>query len=326
MDRSRNIAPFKFVPYLKTVLWGGDCIANYKGIKTDLSHIGESWEISGVNGHESVVSEGADKGVTLPELIDKYRGDLVGDAVYEKYGNTFPLLVKVIDARQNLSLQVHPNDELARKRHNSMGKTEMWYILEADEDAIIYAGLAHGITKDDYRRMVADGSIMDVVTRNESHRGDLFFLPAGRIHSIGAGNLLVEVQETSDITYRVYDFGRVDVNGKPRELHTDLAMDAIDYTVSENYRTEYDREARGDVKLLKCRYFEVHKINVDGAIDIDSNLCDSFRIIMCLDGKVEAIDNFGNTTSLRQGETMLVPAVTSLLHMTGAGTLLTATM
>ena len=326
MDRTTNIRPFKFVPYLKSVLWGGERIAPYKGIVTDQHEIGESWEVSGVTGHESVVAEGDDRGLTLPQLIDKYRGALVGDAVYEKFGTTFPLLVKLIDAKRDLSLQVHPNDELARKRHDSFGKTEMWYIIDADEGASIYAGLSQSITPADYERMVADNTIMDAVARHESNAGDLFFLPAGRIHAIGAGNLLAEIQQTSDITYRVYDFGRLDANGQPRQLHTELAKDAIDYTVYDNYKSDYKRMAEGEVELVKCQYFDVRKVVVTCACDIDSSQCDSFRIIMCLDGAVEIVDNFSNVTEMHRGETILVPAATSSLRITGEATLLTATL
>ena len=326
MDRTTNIKPFKFVPYLKSVLWGGERIAPYKGIVTDQHEIGESWEVSGVTGHESVVAEGDDRGLTLPQLIDKYRGALVGDAVYEKFGTPFPLLVKLIDAKRDLSLQVHPNDELARKRHDSFGKTEMWYIIDADEGASIYAGLSQSITPADYERMVADNTIMDAVARHESNAGDLFFLPAGRIHAIGAGNLLAEIQQTSDITYRVYDFGRLDANGQPRQLHTELAKDAIDYTVYDNYKSDYKRMAEGEVELVKCQYFDVRKVVVTCACDIDSSQCDSFRIIMCLDGAVEIVDNFSNVTEMHRGETILVPAATSSLRITGEATLLTATL
>lgn len=326
MNKTVNIKPFKFVPYLKSVLWGGERIAIYKGIDTDQHAIGESWEVSGVPGHESVVAEGEDKGLTLPQLIDRYRGALVGEAVYEKYGNTFPLLVKLIDAKRDLSLQVHPNDELAMKRHGSRGKTEMWYIIDADEGASIYAGLSQSITPDEYERMVADNTVMDVVARHESHAGDLFFLPAGRIHAIGAGNLLAEIQETSDITYRIYDYGRLDANGQPRQLHTELAKDAIDYNVYGNYKSVYEHVSSGEVRLIKCDYFDIRKVVVTCACDIDASQCDSFRIIMCLEGAVEVVDNFSNVTEMHRGETILVPAATSSLHITGEATLLTATM
>lgn len=320
-----NLKPFKFEPYLKTVLWGGEQIAEYKGIHTDLHNIGESWEISGVPGHESVVAEGEDKGLNLRELIDKYKGDLVGKSVYEKFGDVFPLLVKIIDAKRDLSVQVHPNDELAKARHNSYGKTEMWYIIKADEGAPIYAGLSKQITPEQYEKCVAENTIMDVIARHNSHAGDLFFLPAGRIHAIGAGNLLAEIQQTSDITYRVYDFGRVDANGKPRELHTELAKDAIDYTVYPNYKSEYDRNGRHATPLVKCNYFDVKREIVDGESSIDAS-ADSFMIVMCLDGEAVITDNLGGKTSVKKGETVLVPAVISEMNVTGKATFMTATV
>ena len=320
-----NIKPFKFIPYFKSVLWGGERIASYKGIKADSHDIGESWEISGMEGHESIVAEGEDEGKRLPDLINKYKGSLVGESVYAKYGSRFPMLVKIIDARRDLSLQVHPGDELAKIRHNGIGKMEMWYIIDADEGALIYAGLSREITREDYKRMVADNTIMDVVARHESHPGDLFYLPSGRLHTIGAGNFLVEIQQTSDITYRVYDFDRVDSDGKPRELHTQLAMDAIDYTVYDNYKLDYEHKMEGDAQLVKCDYFDVHKINVVKECVIEASQ-DSFKVVMCLEGEVRISDNFGNEIGMHQGETILVPAVTSSLHINGYATLLTASM
>lgn len=320
-----NIKPFKFIPYFKTVLWGGERIASYKGIKVALHDIGESWEISGMESHESIVAEGEDKGVKLSDLIRKYKGKLVGDSVYARYGDRFPLLVKIIDARHDLSLQVHPDDELAKVRHNGMGKTEMWYVIDADRGALIYAGLSKPITREDLKRMVDDNTIMDVVARHESHPGDLFYLPSGRLHTIGAGNFLVEIQQTSDITYRIYDFDRLDSDGKPRELHTQLALDAIDYAVYDNYKLDYEHKVEGDVQLVKCDYFDVHKVNVVKECDMGASQ-DSFKIVMCLEGEVKIVDNFGNETKIHQGETILVPAVTSSLHVIGYATLLTASM
>ena len=223
--------PYKFEPYLKTTLWGGYQIAPFKGIFTAQPNIGESWEISGVPGHESVaidrgLVDDIDMGLTLTQLIDKYKGLLVGNKVYKHFGNKFPLLVKFIDSRQDLSVQVHPNDELAMERHGCAGKTEMWYVIKSDVGAKIYSGLRKSITPDDYERLVGadneengENPMASVIATHEAHDGDLYFLPAGRLHAIGAGNFLAEIQETSDITYRVYDFGRKDAHGKPRELH-----------------------------------------------------------------------------------------------------------
>ena len=320
-----NLKPFKFEPYLKSVLWGGEKIAKYKGIVTDQHNIGESWEISGVDGHESVVAEGDDKGLNLRQIIEKYKGDLVGNAVYAKYGDTFPLLVKIIDAKGDLSVQVHPDDTLAKARHNSYGKTEMWYIIDAEEGAPIYAGLSKQITPEEYEKLVAENAIMDVIARHDSHAGDLFFLPAGRIHAIGAGNLLAEIQQTSDITYRVYDFDRRDANGNPRELHTEQAKDAIDYTVYPEYKSEYDRNGKNATPLVKCQYFDVKREIIDGVSTIDAS-ADSFMIIMCLDGEATITDNLGGVTHVKKGESILVPAVITSMKAEGKATFMTSTV
>ena len=319
--------PFKFEPYLKETIWGGKQIAEYKGIKACSENIGESWEISGVKGHESIVAEGGtsceDKGLTISELIQKYREKLLGEKVYERFGTDFPLLIKFIDSRQDLSVQVHPDDKLAKERHGCQGKTEMWYIINSKPGAKIYAGLNKHITPEDYVRMTdketIDGHspLMDVIAAHDSHVGDIFFLPAGRLHSIGAGNLLVEIQQTSDITYRVYDFGRRDANGNTRELHIDLAKDAIDYNVYTDIRSTYDKDAQ-IAELVKCKYFDVRKLTIDKTAIIDFKI-QSFVIAICLKGTAEI-----NGTYIRQGETILVPADNNILNITGTVELLTA--
>jgi mannose-6-phosphate isomerase len=319
-----ELKPFKFVPYLKTVLWGGDRIASYKRIATDKHNIGESWEISGVEGHESIVSEGPDKGSTLSAIIRKYRGDLVGKSVYERFGDKFPLLIKIIDAKRDLSLQVHPDDELAMKRHNSFGKTEMWYIIDSAQGASIYTGFSRKITPEEYERRIADDTLMNVVACHKSHPGDVFFLPSGRIHCIGAGNLLAEIQQTSDITYRVYDFNRLGADGKPRELHTAQARDAIDYNLYDNYVQPYGYSDVGDTPMIKCKYFDVHKVVVNGVLDIDHSGIDSFCVVMCLKGTAEISDHSLSVISINQGETVLIPANVSLLHFEGKAELITA--
>lgn len=319
--------PFKFEPYLKETIWGGKQIAEYKGIKACSENIGESWEITGVKGHESIVAEGGtsceDKGLTISELIQKYREKLLGEKVYERFGTDFPLLIKFIDSRQDLSVQVHPDDKLAKERHGCQGKTEMWYIINSKPGAKIYAGLNKHITPEDYVRMTdketIDGHspLMDVIAAHDSHVGDIFFLPAGRLHSIGAGNLLVEIQQTSDITYRVYDFGRRDANGNTRELHIDLAKDAIDYNVYTDCRSTYDKDAQ-IAELVKCKYFDVRKLTIDKEACIDFKI-QSFVIAICLKGTAEI-----NGTCIRQGETILVSADNNILNITGTVDLLTA--
>ena len=335
--------PYKFEPYLKTTIWGGYQIAPFKGIYTAQPNIGESWEISGVSGHESVAVErglvdDVDVGLNLTQLIDKYKGLLVGQKVYKRFGNKFPLLVKFIDSRQDLSVQVHPDDKLAMERHGCAGKTEMWYVIKSDVGSKIYAGLKKSITPEEYERLatatVSDGSpattpdgfpsglhspMQDIIATHEAHEGDLYFLPAGRLHAIGAGNFLAEIQQTSDITYRVYDFGRKDAHGNPRELHIDLAKDAIDYQVWPEYRTSYD-STKPTSQLINCPHFVVHRVVVQVAQQVDFH-CDSFVVVMCLWGEANI-----NGIHIRQGETILVPACENVLYIFGNATFLTATM
>ncbi|MDE7410534.1 MAG: class I mannose-6-phosphate isomerase [Paramuribaculum sp.] len=322
---SVNIPPLKFQPILKSAIWGGEKIAPFKGIVTDQKHIGESWEISGVKGNESVVLNGTDAGLTLSEMITKYKEALVGSRNYERFGSEFPLLIKIIDADGDLSLQVHPDDELARERHNSLGKTEMWYIVDTEPGAVICAGLSKNITPDTYAEMVADNTLMEAVAHHNSHPGDVFFLPAGRIHSIGAGNLLVEVQETSDITYRIYDFGRVDAKtGKPRELHVEQAKDAIDYTVYPSYVSDKDASVDGVTDLVHCSHFEVYRVDIDGEkIFYPHN--ESFTTLTCIDGEMTVTDDRGNSLPIKKGESMLIPAMASKIIISGKGSLIQAT-
>ncbi|MDE6345491.1 MAG: class I mannose-6-phosphate isomerase [Muribaculaceae bacterium] len=316
---------FTFKPILKTVVWGGDKIKKFKNIDTDMENIGESWEISGVPGHESVVDSGEDAGLTITQLIDRYGADLVGEDVYRRFGHDFPLLIKIIDARDNLSVQVHPDDELARLRHNSQGKTEMWYVIDADYDAAITAGLSKEITPDEYRRRIADNSIADVLASHRSHPGDVFFLPAGRIHAIGAGNLIAEIQQTSDITYRVYDYDRRGLDGKPRQLHVEEAVDAIDYKVYDNYVTDYDRNATGEVPLVGCRYFDVQKITVDGQTSLH-HLSESFAVLICISGQCTIDIDQEAASSISRGNTALIAASARAVTLTGNAVLITASV
>ena len=300
--------PLKFEPILKTIVWGGEKIAPYKGIETTQSHIGESWELSGVAGNESIVSEGPLKGRSIASLVKEYKGELVGKHVYENTADEFPLLIKFIDAQKDLSIQVHPNDELAAERHNgSKGKTEMWYVVAADPGAHLLAGLKEKITPEEYAAKVADGSITDVLARYDVKPGDVFFLPAGRIHAICSGCFIAEIQQTSDITYRIFDYNRPGLDGKPRQLHTEQAKDAIDYTVYPDYRTEYSPEENEEVELVNCRYFttSVYDLSLPFAKDLSS--IDSFMVVMCLSGG-GSMDVDGEEVSLRQGETVLIPA------------------
>ena len=318
--------PLRFTPQLKSLIWGGEKIAPYKGIRTEGRNIGESWELSGVKGNESVVAEGEYAGRTLPELIARFRGELVGEAVYERHGTEFPLLVKFIDARQDLSIQVHPDDRLAWMRHKSNGKTEMWYVVAADKGAHLKSGFSKQLTPAEYERMVADHTLTDALCDYPVTAGDLFFLPAGRVHAICAGTFVAEIQQTSDITYRIYDYGRTGADGKPRELHTELAKDAIDYTVLPDYRTHYEAVQNSRVELVSCPYFTTSLLDLTVPETLDLADLDSFVVAICIEGRGTIADDSGETVPVHQGETVLIPASARSLAFTpdGAMKLLTS--
>ena len=313
--------PLRFTPQLKSLIWGGEKIAPYKGIRTGGRNIGESWELSGVAGNESVVAEGEYAGRTLPELIARFRGELVGEAVYERHGTEFPLLVKFIDARQDLSIQVHPDDQLAWTRHKSNGKTEMWYVVAADEGAHLKSGFSQQLTPAEYERMVADHTLTDALCDYPVTAGDLFFLPAGRVHAICAGTFVAEIQQTSDITYRIYDFNRKDADGNTRELHTELAKGAIDYTVLPDYRTHYQKAQDREVELVSCPYFTTSLYDLTEAQTIDYSALDSFVVVICVEGKGTLCDDSGNEMPIHQGETVLLPATVKSLRVIPGGNL-----
>ena len=300
---------FKFVPILKSVIWGGDRIVSYKHIESDLQHIGESWEISGVDNNLSVVSEGPCKGLTIVELIARYRERLVGRENYARFGNRFPLLVKFIDARKDLSIQVHPNDALAGQRHGTCGKSEMWYVVDTLPGAHLCSGFSRSLASSDYERVVADGSILELLHYDRVKAGDVYYLPAGRVHSLGSGCFIVEIQQASDITYRIYDYNRRDKEGKLRELHVDLAKDAIDYTVLPDYRTHYVPRLNEPVQLVDSPHFIVSLYELSEAMECDYSDLDSFVIYICVEGGALLVDSEGQTTRLSAGETVLVPAM-----------------
>lgn len=311
--------PFRFAPILKSLIWGGDRIAAYKRAKTNLPDIGESWELSGVRGDESVVVGGRYAGYTLPQLIAELKGDLVGRSVYERFGEEFPLLVKFIDARADLSIQVHPNDELAQRRHGKHGKTEMWYVVDAAPGAHLKAGFSQQLTPAEYERRVADNTLTDVLCDYKVAPGDLFFLPAGRVHAICAGSFVAEIQQTSDVTYRIYDYGRLGADGRPRELHTELAKDAIDYTVLPDYRSHYDAVKNGETELVACPYFVTSLFDIDRPVEKDLSQTDSFLVVMCISGSGVLTDDEGCHMPLRQGQTILVPASTDRIGFVPEG-------
>lgn len=310
---------YKFKPILKSMLWGGEKILPYKGIVSEQKQIGESWEISGVKDNESVVAEGPDAGMMLPALLERDGAKLLGKANYERFGNEFPLLIKFIDARQDLSIQVHPNDEQAWERHQSKGKTEMWYVVDADPGSSLRSGFAKQVTPEEYEASIADNTITDLLAEYDIHAGDLFFLPAGRIHSIGAGAFIAEIQQTSNITYRIYDFNRVDANGNPRELHTEQSKAVIDYSVLDDYRTHYEAEDNKRVELVSCPYFTTSLYNLTEQQSIDLSNLDSFVIIICTEGEGNITDNNGEQIQIRQGESILVPATATSLDIVPDG-------
>ena len=309
---------YTFKPVLKQTIWGGESIAPFKGIQTDLHTIGESWEISALPGSESVVADGADAGKTITQLVEEQQEKLVGKKVWKQFGTTFPLLIKFIDARRDLSIQVHPNDEVAMKRHQSRGKSEMWYVVKADEGSKLRVGFKQSITKAEYEERVKNQTILDVLSESEAKAGDVYFLPAGRIHSLGEGTFVAEIQETSDITYRIYDFGRVDAQGNPRQLHVNEARDVIDYKVQEDYRTHYDTTPDKRENLTFCDYFTTNLLHLTKPFRTNYENLDSFVVLMCLEGRAMLRTEEDDKTKylqIRQGMTVLLPATTKLLNV-----------
>ena len=308
---------YKFTPILKNTIWGGTKIAPFKNIQTSLRKIGESWEISGVKENETVVSEGQDAGRKLNELVAEQRERLVGKANFKQFGMEFPLLVKFIDARDDLSIQVHPTDEIARRQGRERGKTEMWYLMPSEPEATLLCGLNRQITPDEYKRMVAEKTITEAISRYPVGEGDCFFLPAGRIHAIGSGCFLAEIQQTSDVTYRIYDFDRHDDLGRPRELHTELAAESIDYTVLPDYQTHYTPAKNRRVELVRCPYFTTAVYDLDQPTELDYTTLDSFVILIGLGGAAIVTEPDGTRFVLRAGETVLLPDTTTQLRIEG---------
>ncbi len=309
--------PLKFKALLKQTIWGGDKIIPFKHLDDHLDNVGESWEISGVPGNETVVADGEYAGKKLNELVIEQKDKLVGKANYERFGDEFPLLIKFIDARQDLSIQVHPTDEIAKRQGKERGKTEMWYIMDSDKDAKLYSGLKMQITPEQYKAMVEDDTITDALAQYEVKEDDCFFLPAGRIHAIGTGCFLAEIQQTSDVTYRIYDFKRKDKDGNYRQLHTKEAAECINYTVEDDYRTHYEHKKNEGVTLVECPYFTTAVYDLDEPMTLDYSELDSFVILIGLKGEGTITDNEGNTVTISAGESILVPATTETLKVEG---------
>ncbi len=306
--KGETLYPLKFQPMLKPVIWGGSAISRFKNIQPVQEGIGESWEVSGMKGEASVVSNGYLKGKSLEELIIEHQGSLLGESIHKRFGETFPLLIKLIDAQEALSIQVHPDDKLAKERHDSFGKTEMWYVIRATPGAYLYSGFKHSITPEEYVEKVNDNTLTDALQRYEVKKGDVFFLPAGRVHAIGAGCFMAEIQQTSNITYRIFDYNRKDAAGKNRELHTDLAKDAIDFRVYNSYQTHYIRGMNQSVELVTSPFFTTSLLELDESITCDYRNIDSFIVYICVKGSATLKDDRGYTVEATRGESILIPA------------------
>lgn len=315
--------PMLFEPNLHPVVWGGDAINPWKGLPASDEPIGESWEVSGLKSSPSIISKGPLKGKDLPSLIAEHPNEILGEAVVRRYGNEMPLLIKFIDARRDLSIQVHPNDEMAHRLHNKRGKTEMWYVIDAKPGAYLYAGFSKPLLPDndptkpenreaamkEYKRLVAEGTITEVLAKHEVKAGDVFYLPAGRVHAICSGILLAEVQQSSDVTYRIFDYNRPGMDGKPRELHTDLAAEALDFKVEDNYRTVYTFHEGEANMLIDSPFFSVELVDATQLMHRDMKSKGSFVVLMGLKGNSRIRYEDGTAELvLYEGYSMLIPA------------------
>ena len=299
--------PIKFEPILKERIWGGEKLINTFKKKSDKLNIGESWEISDVEGAVSVVSNGLLKGQTLKDLIINFKEEFLGYKVYERFGDNFPVLIKFIDAKTPLSIQVHPNNELAKERHNSFGKNEMWYVMDVDKDAELIVGFNQKVDEEKYVKALNNGKVLDILNSEKTEKGDTFYIPTGRVHAIGAGIVLAEIQQTSDVTYRIYDYERTDASGNQRELHTELALDAIDYNLYHNYRTTYQLKENESSELVHSPYFKTDIIQLTSQLEKNYEKLDSFVIYMCVEGSFTLECN-NELMMVNKGETVLLPA------------------
>ena len=304
---NEELYPLKFKPILKVKIWGGQKLNHILNKNGNLPNIGESWEISDVDGDTSVVSNGKFSGTTLQDLLKTHKSDLLGIHNYKQFGATFPLLIKFIDAKEDLSIQLHPNDELAKTRHNSFGKTEMWYVMQVDDDANIIVGFNQEVNKETYLKHLEDKTLTEILNFDNVKEGDVYFIEVGRVHAIGAGVMLAEIQQTSDITYRVYDWDRVDDQGSERELHNDLAIDAIDFDMPNDFRKTYSKEMNRSNEMVICQYFKTSFLPVSGIVERHNDK-DSFIIYMCVEGNAVVRAN-GYEETLAKGETILIPAI-----------------
>jgi mannose-6-phosphate isomerase len=301
-----HLYPLKFHPILKDKIWGGQKLKKLLNKPSNLPNAGESWEISDVEGDTSIVSNGRLKGQSLKDILGVYKSDLIGHKNHEQFGNKFPLLIKFIDAKEDLSIQLHPNDELAAQRHNSFGKTEMWYVMQADKDSNLIVGFNQDMTADKYMQHLESKTLTDILNFDKVKTGDTYFIEVGRVHAIGAGVLLAEIQQTSDITYRVYDWDRTDNQGNERELHNDLAIDAFNFNMPNDYKVSYDKDTNVPNKMVSCPYFTTNYLKINKSVD-KINQQDSFIIYMCVEGNATLITKWGKEI-IEKGETVLLPA------------------
>lgn len=303
----KTLYPIKFEPILKDKIWGGQKLKSLLNKESNLPNVGESWEISDVEGDTSIVANGSLKGQTLKQLLSTYKEDLIGLQNYRIFEDKFPLLIKFIDAKEDLSIQLHPNDELAKERHNSFGKTEMWYVMQADDDSNLIVGFNQKVTPELYLKHLEDKTLTEILNFDKVKSGDTYFIEVGRVHAIGAGVMLAEIQQTSDVTYRVYDWDRVDDEGNERELHNDLAIDAIDFEMEDNFRVKYSKIENTSNKMVSCPYFTTNYLKVNSNLKKE-NHHDSFIIYMCVDGEAK-IETEQFSEVIKKGETILLPAV-----------------
>ncbi|MGB5556096.1 MAG: type I phosphomannose isomerase catalytic subunit [Flavobacteriaceae bacterium] len=306
--------PIKFQPILKERLWGGTKLKDVLNKSITSETTGESWEISTVSGDISIIANGDLCGLSLKELIENKAVDLLGKSVVDRFGKDFPILIKFIDAKQDLSIQLHPNDALAKERHNSFGKTEMWYIMDADKDADLIIGFNKDVTKETYAENMKNNTLLELLNYEKVKEGDTFFIKTGKIHAIGDGVLLAEIQQTSDVTYRVFDFNRKDKEGKYRELHTELALDAIDYERKDDFIVNYETKSDRVNAMVDCAYFKTNYIELTHTMVQDVSQRDSFTILMCVHGKVTVQNDFGSAT-IQKGETILVSANSTKIEL-----------
>jgi mannose-6-phosphate isomerase len=314
-----ELYPLKFEPVLKEKVWGGNAlVSRYNKKPIDSQKIGESWELSAIADNQSVVNNGFLAGNNIGELIEVYMGDITGDSIFEKFGTEFPLLIKFIEAREDLSIQVHPGNVMAKERHKAYGKTEMWYILESKKGTQVYTGFKEGVTKELYQEAIRNGKLADLLNVESVEEGDTFFTPAGRVHAIGAGTVLVEIQQTSDITYRIFDWNRKSSGKEQRELHTGLALDAIDFAAPGKHKIKIDPELNKTENLVSCEFFNTNIIRFNTTLKKEFYIIDSFVVYICIEGEF-LIHWDGNTEKVIKGDTVLLPAMIKEISLEPVG-------